>query len=228
MTKRLRSLIAGFIVGLLTAGGVAVAASQTLPVSYNNIKIVVDGTEIIPTDAGGNKVEPFISNGTTYLPVRAVANALGKDVYWDGPNYTVYLGSMNGTLEYPSLKLGDATNIGYNFRSSGDLTDNYGNRYSVAQMLYSYGNGEFASLLNMKYSRFKGTVYVPTGYSSSSTASFIIEADGKSIYTSPEMTKTSQPIQIDINITGCNDFKIKLSTGSDGRVIRFGDCGFYQ
>ncbi|MBQ9976669.1 MAG: hypothetical protein IJP16_09160 [Clostridia bacterium] len=47
---------------------------------YNDIKICIDGNYITPKDAGGNVVEPFIINGTTYLPVRAVASALGKEV----------------------------------------------------------------------------------------------------------------------------------------------------
>ena len=36
--------------------------------------------------------EPFIYNGTTYLPIRAVGEAVGKQVSWDGRTNTVYLG----------------------------------------------------------------------------------------------------------------------------------------
>ena len=59
---------------------------------YDNIKLVIDGATITPKDANGSTVEPFIYNGTTYLPVRAVGNALGKQVSWDGKTKTVYLG----------------------------------------------------------------------------------------------------------------------------------------
>jgi len=37
-------------------------------------------------------MEPFIVDGTTYLPLRAVADALGKEVELDGPNQSVYVG----------------------------------------------------------------------------------------------------------------------------------------
>ena len=57
-----------------------------------NIKLVVDGAPVTPKDAAGNAVEPFSCNGTTYLPVRAVASALGKEVTWDGNTNTVYIG----------------------------------------------------------------------------------------------------------------------------------------
>ena len=54
---------------------------------------------IDPKDANGQTVEPFIYNGTTYLPVRAVGTAIGKDVSWDGVEKVVYLGAKPGDAE---------------------------------------------------------------------------------------------------------------------------------
>ncbi len=62
-------------------------------VTYRDIKIVMDGTLIIPRDANGEVVDPFILNGTTYLPLRAVAGALGLGIQWDGPTSTITLTS---------------------------------------------------------------------------------------------------------------------------------------
>lgn len=62
---------------------------------YNNIKIKLNGKEIIPKDEKGNTVEPFIIDGTTYLPVRALANALNLEVNWDSYNNTVVLSDKN-------------------------------------------------------------------------------------------------------------------------------------
>lgn len=45
-------------------------------------------------------VEPFTVNGTTYLPVRAIGEALGKDVKWDGETKTVYVGEIPGKINY--------------------------------------------------------------------------------------------------------------------------------
>ena len=53
------------------------------------------GRVFTPKDAAGNVVEPFIMNGTTYLPVRAVGEALGMSVNWDGNTHTVYLGDVD-------------------------------------------------------------------------------------------------------------------------------------
>ena len=81
-------------------GGTALAANtvyRTITVQYSGIKLVVDGVEVTPKDANGTTVEPFIYNGTTYLPVRAVGSAIGKQVTWDGGSQTVYLGEAPGS-----------------------------------------------------------------------------------------------------------------------------------
>lgn len=66
-------------------------ASREAEITYRSIKIVLNGQEICPRDAAGNEVEPFVLNGTTYLPVRAVAEALGLEVRWRGSDSTVML-----------------------------------------------------------------------------------------------------------------------------------------
>lgn len=208
-------------------------------VMVGGIKIVVDGQQINPTDANGNTVDPMIYNGTTYLPVRAVASALGKEVYWDGPNYTVYLGSMGGTLDYPTVMLEDMSSIELNPKSTTELTDNYGNRYNSAiTNRYGYSLGSagpvtLGYLLNMKYSRFKATLYIPSGETSDGESIFTIKADGRILYTSPSMSKTSRPEEIDVDITGYNEIELQWSNNcSFGNISRLecclADAGFYQ
>lgn len=236
MKDKFKGLLAGVIIGaMITGGSVLAFGSTTLyDVITEGVKIVVDGKKLNPTDANGNEVQPMIYNGTTYLPVRAVANALGKAVYWDGPNYTVYLGEMDGELEYPTVYLKDMTDIG-NYSGSGywndtdDFTDNYGNTYSevvrCSTANYSSHYGEY--LLNMKYSRFKAILVQPEGRTGDDNGQSIkIIADGKTIYTSPTVTKTSRPLNIDVNIKGCNDLKIICS--SDFYYCYLANAGFYQ
>ena len=230
MKKRLQGMIAGVLIGATMTGGAVIAANTTTlyDVISNGVKIVVDGKKLNPTDANGNRVEPLIYNGTTYLPVRAVANALGKAVYWDGPNFTVYLGDMDGELEYPTVELEDMVSIADKIDETDMLTDNYGNRYGRAITNGGYGyTAEY--LLNMKFSRFKATLYVPEGENDITPSYLTIEADGKTIYTSPEMINASRPVSIDINITGCNDIKFKFNEkGWNDTWICLGDAGFYQ
>lgn len=83
-------------VGAQNEGGTRTAVAT---LDYNNIKISVDGQNVIPVNANGQPVEPFAISGTTYLPVRGIASVLGLDVNWDGTTNTVVLRTIDNVLE---------------------------------------------------------------------------------------------------------------------------------
>ncbi len=93
MKERLKGLITGLILGVAVVGGTVFAATglKTIEVSYDNIKIYKDNVLCELKDANGNVVEPFIYNGTTYLPVRGTAGLADMEVSWDGATKSVYL-----------------------------------------------------------------------------------------------------------------------------------------
>ncbi len=66
---------------------------SAVPCMAADINITIDGEEFIPKNALGEVVEPFIENGSTYLPVRAMGEAVGKEVSFDAENYAVYIGT---------------------------------------------------------------------------------------------------------------------------------------
>jgi len=84
-------LISLLLLLLFVAPGFAESFKKNIEVSYSNIQIMINGKIIIPRDVNGTIVEPFIYNGTTYLPVRAVSEALDKVVGWDAATQTVYV-----------------------------------------------------------------------------------------------------------------------------------------
>lgn len=98
---RLHDIVLGMVIMALVMGlampALASNVGKTLYANYMDIKLVIDGVEVVPKDAGGNIVEPFVVDGTTYLPVRAVGEALGKEVTWDGNTKTVYVGAVPAT-----------------------------------------------------------------------------------------------------------------------------------
>lgn len=63
---------------------------RTIPTD-TGIHVYAGDSKLNPTDVNGKEVEVFASEGTTYLPVRALANALNLDIAWDGDTYTVYV-----------------------------------------------------------------------------------------------------------------------------------------
>ena len=120
--ERLRGFATGFMTAciVLSLIGTASAAvmQKNLLVNYHDISIAVNGSVILPTDVNGTVVEPFIYQGTTYLPVRAVSEALGADVSWDQETYTVYITTDSDTGEsyicYGALSLPSYENANHN------------------------------------------------------------------------------------------------------------------
>lgn len=86
------TLVCGITVGASAASGL-----QEIAAYLNaNITVKLDGEAQTFLDAQGNRVYPITYNGTTYLPVRAVAGLVGLDVDWDQATQTVLLGKTNG------------------------------------------------------------------------------------------------------------------------------------
>ena len=95
MRNQFNGFISGILVTLLLVGCIGTAAatvgSKTAQLQYNDIHVTLDGKQVTLVDANGNPAEPFIIDGTTYLPVRAISGALGLEVSWDATTHTVVL-----------------------------------------------------------------------------------------------------------------------------------------
>lgn len=93
--KGWKSFLAGMVTMLLIVSlmGTVFAATGKVQkeLEYRDIKVSLNGEILDLKDAAGNHVEPFMFDGTNYLPVRALAEALGLSVSWDGQTNTVKL-----------------------------------------------------------------------------------------------------------------------------------------
>lgn len=119
--------------GMVT--GTALAANtvyKNIRVQYCGIKLVVNGAPVTPKDANGSTVEPFIYNGTTYLPVRAVGNALGQDVSWNGNTKTVYIGMNESDTASKKLKP-------YQTSMFMEVMEDHGRNVTMVEKNYSQG-----------------------------------------------------------------------------------------
>ena len=86
MKKRFLSFAAGALTALLISATTvtALAASGAIRIEVSPISVLVDGEVFQPKDAKGNDVIVFTYNGTTYAPLRALAEAYGLEVGYDG------------------------------------------------------------------------------------------------------------------------------------------------
>lgn len=93
--KNCRNFAAGMVAMLLIVALCSTASATvgkiTKEIEYKDIKVSLDGEVLDLKDAAGNPVEPFMFDGSNYLPVRAMAETLGLDVKWDGSTATVML-----------------------------------------------------------------------------------------------------------------------------------------
>lgn len=85
MKNRILTFLAGMftvlLLGTISISALAISGHMTIEVSPINIQI--DGEIFQPKDAGGNDVPVFVYNGTTYAPLRALAEAYGLEVGYD-------------------------------------------------------------------------------------------------------------------------------------------------
>lgn len=93
--KWAKGYLAGLLTALLVCGLVVTAGAKSGKVmqelTYRDIRVSLDGEVLDLRNAIGDPVEPFMFDGTNYLPVRALAEALGLNVAWNGAEVMVVL-----------------------------------------------------------------------------------------------------------------------------------------
>ena len=156
MKQRIQGIIIGMLISAVLFNGFVYAAQNNDVVQriFNNIKITLNGNEIIPKDVNGNSVEPFIIDGTTYLPVRAIGNALGLNVDWDSSTNTVVLSDpqYKAESEYPEAEYIKGEVVPLYINPKLEYKDNklnvlsYEKKYDKSFFLKMYG--EFSNMGN--------------------------------------------------------------------------------
>jgi len=93
-----RNFLIALLMGIITMGSAGAIGTQTVDLTYSGIQVELNGQIIHLTDANGNFIEPFSIAGTTYLPLRAVADALGVQIKWDADTSTIVLSNNAGGI----------------------------------------------------------------------------------------------------------------------------------
>lgn len=159
MKDKLRGVVAGMLIGTTLTGGAVFAAtgSKAIEVIYKNIKVYKDNVLCELKDANGTVIEPFIYNGTTYMPVRGAANLAGMEVDWDGENNSIYLWDevpRDGTYLMEVCPPYELTSGQIHLQAEGKSFSMAGKKYSNGFELYdpSY-NPTIYFNLDSKYSQ---------------------------------------------------------------------------
>ncbi|HWQ75845.1 MAG TPA: stalk domain-containing protein [Syntrophomonas sp.] len=150
--ERAKGFVSGMLAMVLLMGLIGTAAAtvgqRTVNLDYTGINITLNGKPITPTDANGNVVEPFAISGTTYLPVRGIANALGLGVSWDAATQTVILtsGAPVSTPSMPSTPTGtySRTNPAPVGTAQSVTVDSYSGNYTASAIIVDSLRGDAA------------------------------------------------------------------------------------
>lgn len=149
MKRQWKGFVSGLLVSatlfaLMTSAYAAYQRQATL--DYTGIKITMNGQAVTPADANGNPVEPFAIEGTTYLPVRAIANALGLGVEWEQETQTVKLTGGGANPSSQTIPTGSYSRmapapIG---TAQSIQVDNFLDKYNASVVILETTRGEAA------------------------------------------------------------------------------------
>lgn len=204
-----KDMLKGYVVGalstLMVAGAAVPAVAQNIDV-MRGVKIFVDDMQLYGA-------EGFIYDGTTYLPVRKISEALDKPVAWDGKTKSVYIGKHESST--PAVMLADMEPFyeeHYGFSRGKSVKDNRGNaHYDAIRLesgLSSYSEVVEEYKVNGKYRKMKGKLTLES--KSAKKSSWIeIYGDGQLLYTSPDVKGGSEPVDFEVDLTGVLTLRIE-------------------
>ena len=199
----------------LAVPSVAAGIQKTITV-MTGINIYVDDIKLNPTDVNGKPVDVMLYNGTTYLPVRAVSQALGKNISWNGKTSSVFVGN-HAADNQPACPLYDLdyfTSESLSSVSRNSVKDNLGQSRDSIAFKSSYGHGYYkmsvSYKLNGKYSALSGVYFLPFEYrSASEEINFSIYGDGKQLL-SESVRGGVEPIKFNVDLRGVNNLELKF------------------
>lgn len=227
--KSKRRIILPILIGILAIGlAFAVTASSSLAGKmievFYGIDIYLDDVLLDTKDANGNPVEAFIYNGTTYLPVRAISEAVGKNVQWEGKTRSVYLGKHTGDAPAVWLKDMDYFVGTGGFHVQDTLKDNLGNHHTNV----IYGNFKRTYVLNDQYSRITGSLFMDYEHRSYSTDGTLkIYGDEELLYEA-SVSKGIEPINFSVDLSGILQLRIEFDgSGTNFVYAALGECGLW-
>lgn len=209
--KKITKLIVAAICLVAFSASAAFASNvaRTITVYYQDIKMYVDGQRV------NTSSEPFIYNGSTYLPVRAISEALGEEVYWDGDSKSVYIGGstnvkgddiMTFCPPYQSLCIYDY------YPNETDYFTMAGNKYYSG--IHNYNRGGYSYFnLNKQYDTLSATIGPVDGGHEGDNGTISFELDGKIIATY-DIFMGDMPREITLPISGGDQLVIRMTDTS--------------
>ncbi len=236
----MKKFILGFVTAAMFFGGIVTyaATNSKIDVVWNVKAIKFDGVTKTPSN------KPFVYNGSTYVPLRFVAENLNKEVLWDKvtqsvlintpkvvqPNVT-YLGDTVKYMNYQESYSSNEAILVYNskidlndgYLGSAASKDNLGSVYKhfLLMKLDRYSGDLSNSLvefpLSYKYKQFTTKLGLSDDYKNSGNNAIVdFLVDGE-IIKSVELKAGDFPEDITINVN--NGKKLGIRVTRNGSIV---------
>lgn len=113
--------IIGLVIGASALGVIQEIRAQLRP----DFTVVIDGEVKEFKNADGEVVYPILYNGTTYLPLRAIGEIMGKKVYWYEDEKRIELKEEKTTVTDADVIVPDMGNVNNPAATANSNTANF-------------------------------------------------------------------------------------------------------
>jgi len=179
----------------------------------HDIKIVVNGTAVQLTNQNGKPVVPISYDNTTYLPVRAVSEALGVAVSFDAATNTVNLGEKV-----------EGTSIAKGFDDMYHTKDPQYTTYQgkdYKEVYYNSASGDRSSSFMLYPKKQYQKLYLQIAAIGENIEKFEIkDAEGSTVLKTVDVIKPEDGlVTIEVDISGFNSLYVNGNAKNGGAVF---------
>ncbi|GIP34026.1 stalk domain-containing protein [Paenibacillus sp. J2TS4] len=210
MKKKLIASVAG--VSLLlgaSVGAYAGANLETIQAYLNHtLTVKVDGVPAQLNDEQGNAILPITYEGNTYLPVRAIANALKVAVDYDGETSTVLLGEKMDGISIAAEKYGNT------YVTSDPSHTTYKNK-NYKDVFYNTGGASLMLYPDKKYQK----LYLQAAALNKEIKVSIYESGSLKLLKEEKVTIEDGMKTIEADIGGISEVYMEIDTTGEGGFI---------
>jgi len=213
-----------------TAGAFASDMVKEITAHINyGLTMKLNNADFNPSENDGAAIRPITYNGRTYLPVRALSEALGIAVDYDGATETVYLGDKEwthySTETFKTSFEGGTTKTSFTTDSALLFASGKTFKSGLVMQTDMVGSPGAKIALNNKYQTIRLEV---TAELDSPATITIINTDSKTVYKSIDI-RNGESAVIEADIAGAAEIKIGGDFGylnnPSGKIV-IGDIQF--
>ncbi len=219
----LTGVVATSIISVTMLTVFAAPVEKAINVVYDTYRIIIDGAD--KSDAPEDS-KPFIFNGRTYVPLRYIAESMGKQVKWDGDTTTIYINDEGNSREdvYFATQGYDKSDNGIKLDGNAKTMGLYSTVNSGASNDYSQDDKGFIRRgiifnLNGIAKNVYGTIDMSNTEKDYTEGKVVFYDQNNSIiYESTYLRNSTNPIPFEFSALGVLQLKVEFICATDASI----------